>query len=296
MSEIEIAPKEAVLPEIEIDDPIDHRPDITQFGIIEVERGVCEDNFVNRKLLRYAKYSWDPVFSTNGVPTGLIQARSIEQRAQLRMLSLAEKKTIMVDPNDVNSDYLTGLDLLAESTTDYLVPPWVIGATKMWVREQDTPMATETRKPGALPMRCSAHKTDSTRCMLWSSGRPKDSGLCRVHLGMLKRKPGDDVEIARKKVMQAAPYAVDILEELMTSAVSEPVKLKASTEILDRAGIRGGVEIDALVTVSDTRSAADIVMERLNKLAAGAAHAASQILKAEELIQDAVIVSIEEEV
>jgi hypothetical protein len=69
--------------------------------------------------------------------------------------------------------------------------------------------------------------------------------------------------------MQAAPFAVDKLEELMEFAESEPVKLKAATEILDRAGVRGGVEIDTNVNV-DVRPAAQIIAERLERLSSGA--------------------------
>jgi hypothetical protein len=105
--------------------------------------------------------------------------------------------------------------------------------------------------------------------MLWGSGRPVDDGLCRVHLRSLKHKTSDDIERAREKLMQAAPYAVDKLEELMEFAESEPVKLKAATEILDRAGVRGGVEIDTTVNV-DVRPAAQIIAERLERLSSGA--------------------------
>jgi hypothetical protein len=51
----------------------------------------------------------------------------------------------------------------------------------------------------------------------------------------------------------------------MESAESEPVKLKAATEILDRAGIRGGVEIDAKVDVN-IQPAAILINERLMRL------------------------------
>jgi hypothetical protein len=214
---------------------------------------------------------WDTVYSSNGVPTGLIQARSMEMAKERRMLSLSEKKPIMVDPESINSDYLTGLDLLAESATDYLVPPWVIGATRMWVKEQDEPVASQKRQPTALPSRCRTIKDDGIRCMLWSSGRPKDDGLCRVHLRSVKKRPGEDIERARQKLTQAAPYAVDMLEDMMENAISEPVKLKAATEILDRAGVRGGIEFDASVKVTDDRPAAVIIQERLARLATGAA-------------------------
>jgi hypothetical protein len=258
-------------PIVEIDEPVNLRPDLSTYGIIEVERGVCEDTFENRKLLRNGKMGWDTVYSSNGVPTGLIQARSMEMAKERRMLSLSEKKPIMVDSESINSDYLTGLDLLAESATDYLVPPWVIGATRMWVKEQDEPVASSKRQPTALPSRCRTIKDDGIRCMLWSSGRPKDDGLCRVHLRSVKKRPGEDIERARQKLTQAAPYAVDMLEDMMENAVSEPVKLKAATEILDRAGVRGGIEFDASVKVTDDRPAAVIIQERLARLATGAA-------------------------
>jgi hypothetical protein len=39
---------------------------------------------------------------------------------------------------------------------------------------------------------------------------------------------------------------VAVLEFLMSESVSEPVRLRAAVEILERAGIRGGVEIGPL--------------------------------------------------
>jgi len=270
-------PSEEEKPVIEIDEPVNLRPDLSAIGINEVERGICEDTYENRGILRRAKMGWDTVYSSNGVPTGLIMARSEAMATERRMLSLAEKRPIMVSPESPNSDYLTGLDLLAESASDYLVPPWVVGATKMWVKEQDDPVASEKRKPTALPHRCRAIKDDGLRCMLWSSGRPKDDGLCRVHLRSVKKRPGEDIERARAKLTQAAPYAVDMLEDLMQHATSEPVKLKASTEILDRAGIRGGMEVDATVKAVDTRPAAVIILERLNRLASSATVVAGEL-------------------
>jgi hypothetical protein len=136
--------------------------------------------------------------------------------------------------------------------------------------------------------------------MLWSSGRPKDDGLCRVHLRSVKKRPGEDIERARAKLTQAAPYAVDMLEDMMENAISEPVKLKAATEILDRAGIRGGVEFDASVKVIDSRPAAIIIQERLDRLAASATERAIELNAAGVIqsdtsdIQDAEVVKEEE--
>jgi hypothetical protein len=264
-------------PSIEVDQPVNMRPDLSEIGIDELERGICQDTYGNRAILRRHKMGWDPVYSSNGVPTGLIQARSAEMEKARRVISLGEKKPILVDPNIINSDYVTGYDLLAESASDYLVPPWVLGATRNYLKEQEAGGAKPGRQPLGLPTRCRAIKDDGIRCMMWSSGRLKDDGYCRVHLGSIQRKPGEDVERARAKLTQAAPYAVDVLEELMENAESEPVRLKASTEILDRAGVRGGIEFDARLEVTDGRSPADIVAERLNRLAAGAIEVSAKL-------------------
>ena len=272
-------------------------------GIDEVEKGICQDTYENRAILRRSKMGWDPVYASNGVPTGLIQARSEEMAKARRVLSLTEKKPILVDPDRMNSDYITGYDLLAESAADYIVPPWVVGATRSYIQEQEAGgvPAGSKRKPAVLPTRCRAVKDDGIRCMMWSSGRMQDDGYCRVHLGSISRKPGEDVERARSKLTQAAPYAVDILEDLMENAASEPVRLKASTEILDRAGVRGGIEFDARIEVADGRQPAQVVAERLQRLAAGAVQIASTLAQAgitipteSDEIQDAEIIEPDE--
>lgn len=290
-------------PEVQIDSPINLRPDLSKIGIDEVEKGICQDTYENRAILRRSKMGWDPVYASNGVPTGLIQARSEEMAKARRVLSLTEKKPILVDPDHMNSDYITGYDLLAESAADYVVPPWVVGATRSYIKEQEAGgvPAGSKRKPAALPTRCRAIKDDGIRCMMWSSGRMQDDGYCRVHLGSISRKPGEDVERARSKLTQAAPYAVDILEDLMENAASEPVRLKASTEILDRAGVRGGIEFDARIEVADGRQPAQVVAERLQRLAAGAIQVASTLAQAgitipteSDEIQDAEIIEPDE--
>ena len=263
-----------------IDEPLDLRVDLSAIGIEEVDKGVCEDNYTNRAILRRARMSWDPVYSTNGVPTGLIRARSQESLKERRLQSLAEKRPIMTDPKNNNSDFLTGLDLLAESASDYLVPPWVVHSTRLYIKEQEEggPKSLK-RQPLAQPHRCVHIKDDGIRCMLWSSGRPKDDGMCRIHLRSVKHKTSDDIERARQKLTQAAPYAVDMLEDLMENAESEPVKLKAATEILDRAGVRGGIEIDSTINL-DVKPAASIIAERLNRLASGAIEASAKLASA----------------
>ena len=276
------------LPDISI--PYDLRPDLSDLGLIEHERGVCEDTYENRAALRRAHLTWDPVYDQMGSPTGLIVARSEEAMKERRVMSLAEKRPLLLDPTSNNSDYLTGLDLMLEDSAVRVTPPWVIGATKAWLEEQRNGGPKSPRRaPASLPHRCRIVKTDGIRCMLWTSGRVKDDGLCRVHLRTVRR-PGADIERARAKLVQSAPYAVDVLEDIMENGQSEPARLKAATEILDRAGVRGGVELDVGVDVQ-VRSASDIVQERLQRLALGAIHAAAslpdaQIVDAEPVIED----------
>ncbi len=255
----------------QIEDPASILADLSELGIEEVDKGICEDTFENRRIIRRTNLVWEYVYSSTGAPTGLLKVRSAESTRERRIQSLAEKRPILATPTDSNSDYLTGLDLIAEDASDYLAPPWVIGATRKWLKEQEAGVpATDKRKPVPLPHRCIVIKFDGVRCMLWGSGRPDDDRMCRIHLRTIKSKTSDDIQKARDRLTQAAPYAVDKLEELLLYAESEPVQLKAATEILDRAGIRGGVEIETSVTM-DVRPAMDIIAERLQRLADGAA-------------------------
>jgi len=54
------------------------------------------------------------------------------------------------------------------------------------------------------------------------------------------------VDDARLRLLLATEDAVVVLETLMDQGQSEAVRLRAAVEILDRAGIRGGVEVRPL--------------------------------------------------
>lgn len=273
-----------------IDLPAAARADLTELGIDELDKGICEDTFENRALLRRSKLIWENVYNNDGSLSGLLKVRSAESTRERRIQSLSEKRPLLVTPTDNNSDYLTGKALLAEDSTEYLVPPWVLGATRKYILEQaNGGPSSEKRQPVPLPHRCRQIKFDGIRCMLWASGRPVDDGLCRVHLRTLKSKTSDDIERAREKLTQAAPFAVDKLEQLMLEAESEPVALKAATEILDRAGVRGGVEIDTNVNI-DVRPAAEVIAERLDRLASGALQTAARLAEENSVIDAEVVV------
>lgn len=251
------------------DTPVNLRPDLSVLGIEEVDRGICHDTAVNRQILRANKLSWIAMFDRAGQPTNNIEVRSADMLAQRGLNALEGRKAILADVRNKNSDYLTGLDLLYETRAGALVPSWILAATRryMEIEEQRAANPDKRIKPALTdpPGRCVAIKSDGVRCMLWHSGRGADDHLCRIHLGSVKNQTGAAIERARTRVQQSAPRAVDTLEELMDSATSEAIRLKASTEILDRAGVRGGVEIDQNVNVT-VRPAAEIMRERLMKL------------------------------
>ena len=251
------------------DTPLDLRPDLTIYGIEEVDRGVCEDSYENRSILRVSKLGWQIIYTDTGEPTGNIRVLSPEMSRARSVSSAEDRKIILTDPRDLNSDYLTEESLLIEEQSDSLVPLWVIAATRTWirVRESRTVEGASRRYPQyeTPPGRCRRIKADGVRCLMWTTGRKTDDGLCRIHLGGKGNTTTGAVARARERVYQSAPRAIEILEELMDNAESEPVKLKAATEILARAGVRGGFEIEGKLDL-EVRPAAELIMERLNRL------------------------------
>lgn len=273
----------------DISTPVDLRPDLTEFGIIEYDKGVCEDTFENRQILRAANFTWDYVYDQLGHSTGLISARSKEQLRERRLVNFSERRPLLTDPTNNNSDFLTGLDLIIDRDACKITPPWVVAATRAYLEEQEQGgPKSERRAPKGLPHRCKTVKSDGLRCLMWASGRLKDDGLCRYHL-KFNRRPGGDIERARQKIVQSAPYAVDKLEELL-DAQSEPVQLKAATEILDRAGVRGGIELNVEVE-SNGPSPHEVIAARMEQLRIAALHAIAdanpetKIIDAEPVIE-----------
>jgi hypothetical protein len=257
------------IPDIVYDSaPRDLRPDLSLYGLEEVDRGVCEDSYENRSVLRANRLNWQIIYDESGEPTGNILVLSPEMASRLSERRAEDRKTILVDPRNLDSDYLTEESLLVEETADSLAPLWVIAATRTWIRIRTS---RENGNPKAMPIqagppsRCRFIKSDNTRCLLWTANRVTDDGLCMKHLGTRNNNVTGAVARARSRAYQAAPIAVEILEQLMESAESEPVKLKAATEILDRAGVRGGIEIDAKVDMV-VRPASDLIEERLARL------------------------------
>lgn len=260
--------------ELEIDSPPSLLPDLTAWGIEEVERGVCEDTVQNRRTIRMNKGQFRTVFDKNGMPTPFIQVVTAEMYQAAQGLN---KANLLKDPDDFNSDYLSGVALLLAEDAKSLAPSWVLKVTQTYIRQQE-----EKRRLGPdaelyqsrladVPTRCKVEKADGTRCWGWSDGSTDTVGMCRLHArraGHYMPKGMSEMQIARNRLHSGVAEMVNVIEELATTAESETVRLGAARDFLDRAGIRAGFEVEQKVDVSVTE-AADIVRDRIAKLRKG---------------------------
>lgn len=89
------------------------------------------------------------------------------------------------------------------------------------------------------------------RCGRWSiQGHDK----CMVHGGNLpnvQQAAQKKVEAAKLRLIEDAELAVDTLFELLQGQTADNVKLGAAKEILDRAGVKGAMEIEMKVSHSN---------------------------------------------
>lgn len=264
---------------------------LVELGIEEIEPGIVENTFEIRQELAQSgwKFSdyWGPLPDCYLDAEGnepdhrpmLLQVRPARERT---LASFTHKRELLVDEADVNSDYLVGPSLLlwaASKTPDErsVVPGWVYSMTRKHIHNYTAAGREAEIYDDAgdgtgihhwIPVRCTYVRSDGTRCWLWSTHPKRSPAHCKAHSGVGRdpREIGRIVDSAKTQLVQAAPAAVASLEKLMMESESEPVRLKATTEILDRAGVRGGIEVDASVTVEHTDPAAQ-VRERLERLA-----------------------------
>lgn len=133
---------------------------------------------------------------------------------------------------------------------------------------------TDAAMPGA--MRCRKHGGD------WIDPRVRQSLLMAAYM----------------RLVEASEVAVDTLIWVAVNGKREEARVMAAREILDRSGIRAGVDINVTIPESTSkRSTADQLMERLgamaDSLAAREAAEAASILDVEEVIDDPGIVDAE---
>lgn len=262
--------------ELEIEAPPGLLPTLSEWGIEEIERGVCEDTAENRKAIRANKGTYRTVFDSNGMPTTYIQVITAEMYAQAQALS---KSDLLLDPDDYNSDYLNGVKLLMSDSADNLAPTWVLNATKTYIRQQDRikelgadgELYRQQTRLVRLPARCRITKADGTRCWGWSDGSSDLNGMCRVHArraGRGGQSSGMSTrQIMRNRLDSAAPNILEKLEAL-TDSEDERIALTATRDWLDRSGYKAVDYSETKVEVVHS-DASELVKDRLAKLRKG---------------------------
>ena len=92
--------------------------------------------------------------------------------------------------------------------------------------------------------------------------------VCIKHgaqLPNVQKAAQERVTTARLQLMGATEDAFEVLEQLMRPGIAEGIRLKAATEILDRAGLKAGMEVN--VTVEHVGSPLDDIMNQLEIIA-----------------------------
>ncbi len=85
--------------------------------------------------------------------------------------------------------------------------------------------------------------------------------------GNVNKYAASIIEAARLRLIDSADDALEVLLQLSQPGTGEAIRLKAATEVLDRAGIRGGFEVE--ITGEVTVSSADEIRKRLTELRKG---------------------------
>lgn len=81
----------------------------------------------------------------------------------------------------------------------------------------------------------------------------------------VQKKAAAVVEAARLKLLGLSEEAVDVLDDLIKPGTPDAVRLKAAQDILDRAGLKGAV--DVTLTVDHKVDAGSLIAERLDRIA-----------------------------
>lgn len=139
-----------------------------------------------------------------------------------------------------------------------------------------------TRDKPVPVVRCTAIRKDGERCRRWSL---RGTTVCLQHGGRLPRVQDHAtavVESARLRLIDMADGAVDQIEDLMLNGTAEKIRLDASREVLNRAGINGPVEIDVQVTHNE--SPADRARKKLEDTASKLAAQLSSREKDEDVV------------
>lgn len=139
-------------------------------------------------------------------------------------------------------------------------------------REQGTMTPVDWRPTAAEPIpvvRCTGTLRNGVRkgerCGKWAI---RGATVCLNHGGHLpsvREHAQSVVEAARMRIIGLADEAIDALEELVQPGTGEAIRLKAATELLDRAGVKGAIEMK--VEMTSFAAPSETINERLAEIA-----------------------------
>lgn len=205
------------------------------------------------------EWQWERVWDDDGYYTGLIRVFGPEQITARRRGVADWRRPILSDPDNIWSDYKHPDDWPMDLE---FLPDAIAYTLARWKRDDRNGVPHSERLP--FPERCEVIRQDETRCWNWAN-HPERSPRCKFHQ---KWEADDNKWIAayvKQQIIAASPMAADTLERLAYDAKNEAIQLKAATEILDRAGVRAGTELDVKVEVSVSDPAQEI-RDRLSVL------------------------------
>jgi hypothetical protein len=251
---------------------------LESLGLEEVEPWVVEDTHPNRARVREVGLAFRPIRPATleemqAMACPLLQVYDPGDPDELAdaVHSLYERnKGVLVDPRDAWSDYVDPREAPLDQPLPYAVISRVRRYREWEARAAERAAAGEPppkRRPD-MPVRCTRVRNDGVRCWAWAT----EGDLCKSHglRSYLAEDAGYQAMLARRRVAEALVDAVDTVIDLSQNAASEPVRLKASTELLDRGGVHSATDVNVTHAVEQSDPAA-VVRERLAALAKRAA-------------------------
>lgn len=239
------------------------RPDLSTWGIEAVEANVCEDTFENRQILNGVKLKY------RVLEPGLIEVlfNDYSELNKHHANQYESKKIILRDQKNPWSDFVPFDELPLEYMEE--APAWIKRHLNKYDDARDA--GTPEHKLPVLPKRCQRVRADGSRCWQWSWPAIQAEGFCRSHTSNASFNSGAQMarmtDAAKMRLSQLSGPAMDALEDLVLNSTVPHVRLKASTEILDRVGIRGGSELTISGEVNHTvQDPSELVREKLNSL------------------------------
>lgn len=240
------------------------QPDLSTWGIDAIERNVCEDSFENRQILNAVNLKFKVL------EPGLIEVlfNDYGELNKHHENQFEQKKIILDNPKNPWSDFLP----FDELPLDYMesAPAWIQRHLNKY--NDAVEAGTPEHKLPILPGRCIRTRADGSRCWGWAWPAVSAEGFCRSHCSNAAFNATDQMnklnDAAKMRLSQLTGPSLEALEDLILNSSVPAVRLKAATEVLDRVGIRGGMDLNISGQVQhELVDPAIAVRERLNSLA-----------------------------